>query len=135
MPRIAGNDIPEQKKVRFALRYIYGVGLKTADELILKTNIDPDKRARDLTGDEVNRIQRALDTYLVEGNLRRSVRDNIDRLKRTRSYRGLRHIAGLPVRGQRTRTNGRTKKGKRRTVGALSKDVAAKLETAQSDKG
>lgn len=134
MPRIAGIDIPDHKKVAFALRYVYGIGPKTASEILEKTRINPDKRARDLTTDEINKIQAVLEKYPVEGDLRRMISDNIIRLKRVKAYRGLRHIAGLPVRGQRTRSNARTKRGGRRTIGAMSKELAAKLETAKSAK-
>jgi small subunit ribosomal protein S13 len=134
MPRIAGIDIPDHKKVAFALRYIYGVGPKVADELIAKTRINADKRARDLTTDEINKIQAALDTYMVEGDLRRSVNDNISRLRRIKSYRGARHAAGLPARGQRTRSNARTKRGAKRTIGAIAKEAAATAKPAEAPK-
>lgn len=131
MPRIAGHDIPDNKKVAFSLRYIYGVGPKIAEDIINRTKINPDKRAKDLTPDEINRIQSALDTILVEGDLRREINDNIARLKRIHSYRGLRHIAGLPVRGQRTRVNARTKRGSRKTIGSMTKEAAAKIDAAK----
>ncbi len=127
MPRIAGIDIPDHKKVAFALRYVYGIGPKIASDILEKTRINPDKRARDLTTD-------VLEKYPVEGDLRRMISDNIIRLKRVKAYRGLRHIAGLPVRGQRTRSNARTKRGGRRTIGAMSKEMATKLEAAKSAK-
>ncbi len=130
MIRIAGIDLPEQKKIAFALRYIYGVGTKLAQDIVREANISPDKRTRDLTTDEINRIQRSLERFAVEGDLRRIVNDNIDRLRRIKTYRGMRHSMKLPVRGQRTRTNSRTARGggKRKTVGALTKEMAAKLE-------
>ncbi|MBP9820070.1 30S ribosomal protein S13 [Candidatus Woesebacteria bacterium] len=136
MPRIVGVDIPEHKKVYFALQAIFGVGPKIAKDVVRETQINPDKRARELTTDEINRIQRVLEKYLVEGDLRRDVNDAIDRLKRIRSYRGYRHMAHLPARGQRTRSNGRTARGggRRKTVGAMTKEMAAKLETAKSTK-
>jgi small subunit ribosomal protein S13 len=134
MPRIAGIDIPDHKKVAYALRYVYGIGPKTAEAILEKTRINPDKRARDLTTDEINKIQVVLEKYPVEGDLRRMISDNIIRLKRVKAYRGLRHIAGLPVRGQRTRSNARTKRGGRRTIGAMSKEMATKLEAAKSAK-
>jgi small subunit ribosomal protein S13 len=134
MPRIAGFDIPDSKKIAFSLRYIYGIGPKVADDILKGASIDPDKRARELTGDDINRIAKELEKVLVGGNLRRVVRDNIERLKRIRSYRGSRHNAGLPVRGQRTRTNGRTTRGRRKTVGAMTKEAAAKLEAAKTGK-
>lgn len=130
MIRISGIDLPEQKKIAIALRYIYGVGPKVATNIIKEANISPDKRTRDLTSDEINRIQRSLERFAVEGDLRRVVNDNIDRLRRIKTYRGLRHSMKLPTRGQRTRTNSRSARGggKRKTVGALSKEMAAKLE-------
>lgn len=134
MPRIAGFDIPDGKKVSYSLRYIYGIGPKVAEEIMKAANIDEVKRARELTGDEINRIAKELEKHLIGGNLRRVIRDNIERLKRVRSYRGMRHNMGLPVRGQRTRTNGRTNRGKRKTVGAMSKEAAAKLEAAKTGK-
>jgi small subunit ribosomal protein S13 len=133
MPRILGIDIPEQKKVKIALRYLYGVGASIANDVLAKTNIDGEKRASALTADEINRIQRSLEEYPLEGDLRRLINDNIDRLRRIKAYRGLRHIAKLPVRGQRTRSNSRTVRGggKRKTVGAMSKELATKLEEAK----
>ena len=133
MPRIVGVDIPEQKKVLYSLQSIYGIGPKIAAEILAEAQIDADKRARDLTQPELNQIQRIIDRFNVEGDLRRLVSDNVDRLKRIRSYRGMRHSAGLPARGQRTRTNSRTSRGggKRRTVGSMTKEMAAKLDTAK----
>lgn len=128
MPRITGFDIPDEKKIAFSLRYIYGVGPNISKLILSHAKIDPEKRAKDLSADEINQITKQLDHFVVGGQLRRIVRDNIERLKRIGSYRGLRHRQGLPVRGQQTRTNARTGRGKRKTVGALSKEVAAKLE-------
>ncbi|MFZ5438096.1 MAG: 30S ribosomal protein S13 [Patescibacteria group bacterium] len=131
MPRIAGTDIPEHKKVVYSLRSVYGVGLQKAQEVVAQAKIDPDKRARDLTPDEINKIQRILEKYPLEGDLRRIVSDNIQRLKRIKAYRGLRHIMGLPVRGQRTKVNSRTVRGGgRKTVGSISKEAAAAKEAA-----
>lgn len=136
MLRIAGVDLPEEKKVPFALRYIHGVGPKIVADIIKQANLSPDKRARDLTSEEIGRIQVILDRYLTEGDLRRQVADNIDRLKRIKSYRGMRHAAGLPCRGQRTRTNSRTNRGnKRQTIGSMTKEMATKLEESKSQKG
>jgi small subunit ribosomal protein S13 len=116
-----------------SLQSIYGVGEHVAMQVLKQANVDPDKRARDLNGDEINRIQKVMDTYNVEGTLRRVINDNIERLKRIKSYRGLRHIAGLPVRGQRTKTNSRNARGggKRKTVGAMTKEMAAKLDAVK----
>ena len=117
MPRIAGVDIPDGKKVRYSLRYIYGIGPKLADDVLAEAGIDADKRARELTDQEVSQIAGILDGgYIVEGALRRQVQQHIQRLKDIRCYRGERHRKGLPCRGQRTRTNARTRKGKKRTV-------------------
>ena len=117
MPRIAGVDIPENKKVRYSLRYIFGIGPQTADDILKETDIDPDTKARELTDDEVGRIAAYLDSNLiVEGSLRRQVQQSIQRLRDIRSYRGERHRKGLPVRGQRTRCNARTRKGRKKTV-------------------
>ena len=117
MPRIAGVDIPENKKVRYSLRYIYGIGLQTADDILSETDINPDTKAIDLNDDEVGRIAAYLDANLiVEGSLRRQVQQNIQRLRDIRSYRGERHRKGLPTRGQRTRCNARTRKGRKKTV-------------------
>lgn len=131
MPRISGIDIPDQKKIRFSLQYVYGVGPKVSDTVLGEAQVDGDKRARDLSGEELNRIQRALEKFMLEGNLRRVINDNVDRLKRVKAYRGLRHAAGLPARGQRTRSNARTKRGSKRTVGSMTKEMAAKLEAAK----
>ena len=125
MPRIAGVDIPENKKVRYSLRYIYGIGPKIADDILEVSKINPDIKARDLTDDEVGRIAAYLDSNLiVEGTLRRQVQQNIQRLRDIRSYRGERHRKGLPTRGQRTRCNARTRKGRKKTV-AGKKSVKA----------
>lgn len=136
MPRIAGIDIPENKKVAFALRSIYGVGLTRAQEVVVQANIDPSKRARDLTPDEINKIQRLLEQHPLEGDLRRIVSDNINHLKRIKSYRGMRHTLKLPARGQRTRVNSRTVRGGgRKTVGAVAKEeVPAGAEEKTEEK-
>lgn len=126
MPRIAGIDVPEKKKIFFALQYIHGIGPHYAELILKETKIDPDKRASQLDESEAARINELIDaTYLVEGGLRRQVQQNIQRLKDTRSYRGERHRKGLPTRGQRTRSNARTRKGKKKTV-AGKKGVKAK---------
>ena len=117
MPRIAGTDIPDGKKIRFALRYIYGIGPKFADDILTESKIDPDRRAKDLTDQEISQIAQIIDTnHIIEGALRRQVQQNIQRLRDIRSYRGERHRKGLPVRGQRTRCNARTRKGRKKTV-------------------
>ncbi|OGV92961.1 30S ribosomal protein S13 [Microgenomates group bacterium RIFCSPLOWO2_01_FULL_47_10] len=133
MPRIAGIDIPDKKRVHIALTYIYGIGTKFSSDILREANVSVDKRAKDLSADEVSRISKIIDRYNTEGNLRKTIRENIERLKRIGTYRGARHIAGLPVRGQRTRVNARTRRGKRKTIGALSKEVAAKTEGTKTE--
>ncbi|GAW90884.1 30S ribosomal protein S13 [Calderihabitans maritimus] len=118
MARIAGVDLPRDKRVEIALTYIYGIGRSTSKEILKKTGINPDTRVRDLTEDEITKLREVIDNeYTVEGDLRREVAMNIKRLIDIGCYRGLRHRRGLPVRGQRTRTNARTRKGPRKTVG------------------
>ena len=117
MPRIAGVDIPADKRVEVSLQYIFGIGPHFSKEILKEANISVDVRAKNLTEDEVSRIAGIIDrNYTVEGSLRRQVAQNIARLKDIGCYRGLRHRRGLPVRGQRTRTNARTRKGPRKTV-------------------
>jgi small subunit ribosomal protein S13 len=117
MARIAGVDLPREKRVEIALTYIFGIGKTTSQKIISTTGISPDTRVRDLTEDEVSKIREVIDkTLKVEGDLRREVSLNIKRLIEIGSYRGIRHRRGLPVRGQRTKTNARTRKGPRRTV-------------------
>jgi small subunit ribosomal protein S13 len=117
MPRIAGVDIPENKKIRYSLRYIFGIGPKTADDIIAESGINPDTKAKDLTETEVGQIIACIEAGIqVEGTLRRQVQQNIQRLRDIRCYRGDRHRKGLPVRGQRTRCNARTRKGRKKTV-------------------
>ena len=120
MPRIVGVDIPKEKRVEIALGYIYGIGRTTSNRILKSANINPDKRAKDLTEEEVARLSSILQKdYKVEGDLRREISANIKRLIDIGSYRGLRHRRGLPVRGQRTKTNARTRKGPRKTVGVI----------------
>ena len=135
MPRISGVDLSANQKVLFALTKVYGVGRSQSAQILKLAHIDPTQKVTDLSSEELSRIQRALDSLMVEGDLRRSINDNIDRLKRIKSYRGLRHAMGLPVRGQRTRSNGRTNRGRRKTVGAMTKELAAKLEASKQTKG
>ncbi|MBL8841662.1 MAG: 30S ribosomal protein S13 [Planctomycetes bacterium] len=117
MPRIQGVDIPADKKIPYSLAYIYGVGIPTAQRICADLKIDPDQRAKDLTEEELAHIAEWIDkTMPVEGTLRRQIAVNIQRLKEIGTYRGLRHRKGLPVRGQRTKTNSRTRKGPRKTV-------------------
>ncbi len=117
MARIAGVDLPRDKRVEIGLTYIYGIGLTTSQEILENTGINPDTRVKDLAEEEVTRLREIIDRdYVVEGDLRREVGLNIKRLQEIGCYRGLRHRRSLPVRGQRTRTNARTKRGARRTV-------------------
>jgi small subunit ribosomal protein S13 len=120
MPRLLGIDIPGKKRLEYALCYIYGLGLTTSREVIAKAGMDPAKKADDLTDEEVIKLTTVIrEDYTIEGDLRREVAQNIRRLISINSYRGSRHRRGLPVRGQRTKTNARTRKGARRTVGAV----------------
>jgi small subunit ribosomal protein S13 len=122
MARIAGIDIPREKRVEVALTYIYGIGLSTSQKILKQTSINPDTRVRDLTEDQVNRLREVIDrTFKVEGDLRREVALNIKRLIEIGSYRGSRHRRNLPVRGQRTKTNARQRRGPKKTVGARKK--------------
>ena len=122
MARIAGADLPREKRVEVALTYIFGIGLSTSKKILADTGIDPNTRARDLTDEEVIKLRDAIEkNEKVEGDLRREVSQNIKRLMEIGCYRGLRHRRGLPVRGQRTHTNARTRKGPRRRVGAKLK--------------
>ena len=117
MPRLVGVDIPDRKAVRYALRYIHGIGPRTADEILEKASIDAKRKASELNEAEVALLAKLIDDeYVVEGALRRQVKQNIDRLRDIRSYRGDRHRQGLPTRGQRTKCNARTRKGKKKTV-------------------
>jgi small subunit ribosomal protein S13 len=122
MARIAGVDIPREKRVEVALTYVYGIGLPTSQKILTQTNINPDTRVRDLTEEEINRLREVIDRrFKVEGDLRREVSMNVKRLMEIGSYRGLRHRRNLPVRGQRTKTNARQRRGARKTVGIRRK--------------
>lgn len=130
MARIAGIDLPNEKRLDIALTYIYGIGRTNVSLLLEKANIPADRRVKTLTDEETNRIAKVIEKdFMVEGDLRKSVHDNIKRLIDIRSYRGIRHSRRLPVRGQRTRSNARTKRGKRATVGAMKKDDRIKMDT------
>ena len=133
MPRILGVDIPMNKRVKYALQAIYGIGPAIAEEFIVKANIDPNLKASQLSDENISAITNLLQNdYTVEGDLRREIMINIRRLQAIGCYRGLRHKKGLPTRGQRTRTNARTRKGKRVTVGAIRDKTQRR--TAASDK-
>jgi len=127
MARIAGIDI--------ALTYLYGIGRSNVRLLLENANVEANKKVLNLTEEEINRLQKAIDkNYKVEGDLRAEIAENIKHLKEINTYRGLRHARGLPVRGQRTRSNARTKRGKRATVGAMRKDIRAKLDKPTGQK-
>jgi small subunit ribosomal protein S13 len=123
MPRILGVDIPNNKKLVFSIQYIYGIGPKRAEIVMEQTGLDPDMRAKDMNEEQINVIMAKINElkYLVEGDLRRDLAANMKRLQAINSYRGIRHRRGLPVRGQRTKTNARTRKGKAASVGGLRK--------------
>jgi len=125
MARIVGVDIPNEKRAEIAMTYIHGIGLKTSQKILAATNVDPNKRAKDLTKEEINRVYEYIEkNVMVEGALRQNVFQNIKRLKDIRAYRGLRHKAGLPVRGQNTKKNARTRKGKvKMAVGGLKQKL------------
>jgi small subunit ribosomal protein S13 len=127
MARIAGIDIPRDKRVDISLRYIFGIGPSMSTKIIGQAQVNPQTRVRDLTDEEVNRIREVIDRdFTVEGDLRREVRQNIQRLIEINSYRGIRHRRNLPVHGQRTRTNARTRRGQRRTVAGKRRATAKK---------
>jgi small subunit ribosomal protein S13 len=135
MPRISGIDIPEDKRTDIALTVIYGIGRRNVGKILASAKIEPAKRVKDLSEEEVSRLQKTIDTVLkVEGDLRKEVQENIKRLRQIACYRGRRHAANLPVRGQRTRSNARTKRGKRVTIGALKKEEMAKKVEAEKAK-
>ncbi len=122
MPRIVGVDVPKEKRIEIALTYIYGIGLETSKDILQKVSVNPDTRAKDLTEDEVGKINAVISQdFMVEGDLRRETTANIKRLMTIGAYRGLRHRRGLPARGQRTKTNARTRKGPRRTMAGKKK--------------
>lgn len=125
--RIAGVNIPDNKKIEYALPYIYGIGLSSARKLVRQAQVDSGKRAKDLTAQEVNRLRDIIEkSYKIEGDLRREIMANIKRLRELSTYRGSRHIRGLPVRGQRTKTNSRTRRGNvRKTMGSGRKPAAS----------
>ncbi|OGG11852.1 30S ribosomal protein S13 [Candidatus Gottesmanbacteria bacterium RBG_13_45_10] len=130
MARIAGVDLPNEKRLDIALTYIYGIGRANVVSLLKEAQLGPDRRVKTLTDEEVNRIAKVIEKgFTVEGDLRQQVSGNIKRLIEIRSYRGSRHSKNLPSRGQRTRSNARTKRGKRVTIGAMKKDDRVKLDT------
>ena len=127
MARIAGVDLPNEKRIEAALSYIFGIGSTLAKKIITDCNLNPNIRTKNLSEEEINKLARAVEKYKVEGDLRREIQDNIKRLQEIGSYRGIRHNKNLPVRGQRTRVNARTKRGKRITIGTVRKEIAGRM--------
>lgn len=125
--RVAGITIPDNKRVDISLTYVYGIGRKNVGALLEKAQIEPHRRVKDLSEEEASRLQKAVDAVKVEGELRADIVGDIKRLKEIGSYRGNRHARNLPARGQRTRSNARTKRGKRMTIGAIRKEVAERM--------
>ena len=126
MARISGIELPKEKRIEAALPYIFGIGPTLAQKILAKCQIDPNVRTKDLSEEQVNKLQKAVEEFKVEGDLRREIQGNIKRLQEIGAYRGTRHAKNLPARGQRTRTNARTKRGKRVTIGTVRKEVVAK---------
>lgn len=132
MVRLLGIILPDGKRIEYALTLLYGIGWTRAKQVLNQTGIDKNKKVSQLTEDELKKISMVIDkNYKVEGDLREEINENINRLREIGSYRGIRHIRGLPVRGQRTKSNARTKRGKRKTVGALKKEERVKVEQQQ----
>ena len=133
MTRLLGINLPDDKRIDYALTLVYGVGWTRAAALLAQVKVDPSKRVKTVTEEEMKKITQVLEkAYKVEGDLREEINENLKRLREIGCYRGIRHLRGLPVRGQRTRSNGRTKRGKRKTVGALKKEDWAKLDQAKT---
>jgi len=128
--RISGVNLPDEKRIDIGLSYLYGIGRNNVVDILKKAEVDGSKRMKTLTEEEQKRIQKALEGYKIEGDLKVEILGNIKRLKELGAYRGIRHSRNLPSRGQRTRSNARTKRGKRVTIGAIKKELAAKIETA-----
>ena len=138
MARIAGIELPEEKRIDIGLTVLFGIGRRNVVKILAEAGVDPAKRVKDLTAEEVTKLQKVVDKFPVEGDLRKKITDDIERLKQIGTYRGVRHIQNLPVRGQRTRTNARTKRGKRKTIGALKKKELARFkgkEIPKEEKG
>ncbi len=135
MVRIAGIDLPEKKRIDIGLTAIYGIGRVNVVDILKEAKVEPAKRVKNLTSEEVSRLQKAVEKLPVEGALRKKVSQDIERLKLIKCYRGIRHIQNLPVRGQRTRSNARTKRGKRKTIGAIKKKDMARFGGEKEDEG
>ena len=127
MARIAGIDLPNEKRLEAALPYIFGIGPTLAKKIIADCSLDPNKRTKNLTEEDVNKLQKEIEKYKVEGDLRREIQGNVKRLQEIGTYRGTRHTKNLPARGQRTRVNARTKRGKRITIGTVRKEAVARV--------
>lgn len=133
MARLLGIQIPDNKRIEYALTFLYGIGWSTSAKILSQVKVDKNKQVKDLTESDMKKIIEVIEkNYKIEGDLREEITGDIKRLKEINSYRGLRHIRNLPVRGQRTRSNARTKRGKRKTVGALRKETWAKMEQHKS---
>jgi len=130
--RILGVEIPDNERAEIGLTRFFGIGHTNVKKLATMAKIDLNTRIKDLSRDDVSVLMKVLESFKIEGDLKKEIRENIDRLKAIKSYRGIRHIVSLPVRGQRTKTNARTRKGKKKTVGSLTKEAWAKIETAQN---
>lgn len=133
MARIEGIQLPDNVRIDYALTLLYGVGWPMSKKVLVNAGVSESKRVRELSDEELSSITRVLDSLVVEGDLKRQVRENIQRLLAIGSYRGTRHNKGLPVRGQRTRTNARTKRGKRKTVGAFKKEALSKMQARSGE--
>jgi small subunit ribosomal protein S13 len=129
--RILGVEIPDNERAEIGLTRFFGIGRTNVKQLANLANINLDTRIKDLSRDDVANLMKTLESFKIEGDLKKEIRENIDRLKAIKSYRGIRHIVSLPVRGQRTKTNARTRKGKKKTVGSLTKEAWARIETQQ----
>lgn len=129
--RISGIEIPDNERAQIGLTRFFGIGKTNVKQLAKMANISLDTRIKDLSRDEISSLMKALESFKTEGDLKKEIRENIDRLKAIKCYRGIRHIVSLPVRGQRTKSNSRTRKGKKKTVGSLTKEAWAKIEANQ----
>lgn len=134
MARIAGIDLPNEKRIEAALPYIFGIGPALARKILAICQLDTNIRTKNLTEEQIAKLQKAIEVYKVEGDLKREIQGNIKRLQEIGAYRGLRHTKNLPARGQRTRTNARTKRGKRMTIGTVRKEIVARMGTVQATK-
>src|SRR3989344_858799 len=136
MARLLGIQIPDNKRIAYALTFLYGIGWSTSEKILSQVKVDKNKLVKDLSEDEIKKIIEVIEkNYKIEGDLREKISGDIKRLKEISSYRGLRHVRNLPVRGQRTRSNARTKRGKRKTVGALRKEIWVNMEQGKTRTG